>query len=351
MRIRLRGPGHAGSLLAELNRCRQSGRYCDVFLQVGRRTFAAHRAVLACAGTYFGNLLGQAASAPAAADAAAAVSLDFISPAHFEKVLSFVYTGEILADLLDVGVLYELAERLGVSELAGACHATLPDLRGPAAGPGELAAAPSVCSSAASRSSSLSSSWSSPAAPSPHAQAGATAGRLSPAGTASADLKIEDIRSLVGYGQILGQGGEVPPTGPELPTKEEQTGGEEAVSQTTGDSEPSGRRPFPEWASGAEDLTASWGREQRREPPCDGATRHAEEERWGRLAGEIIELSDDENFTAEGDDDEEDEEEDDEEEDDLVCVENGHGSQRGGQVTFALLVYQEVVSRSQLLVG
>ncbi|XP_051914326.1 zinc finger and BTB domain-containing protein 39-like [Hippocampus zosterae] len=309
MRIRLRGPGHAGSLLAELDRCRRSGRYCDVFLRVGRRTFAAHRAVLACAGTYFRNLFGQAASVPADA-----VSLEFVSPANFEKVLSFVYTGEILADLIDVGVLCELAERLGVSELARACHDTFPDLPGsPARGdPGERPAASSASAG------------------------GGVADGLSPAGTASTDLKIEDIRSLVGYGQILAESaarrlwsGEAPPTGPELGTEKELTG-EEAVpgaatlSQKTGDSEPSGRPPFPEWlarlgagspsASGAEDLTASRGNE----------------ERWGQLAGEIIELSDDENFKVEGEDEDQDEDED-EEEDDLVCAENGHGSQSGGQ--------------------
>ncbi|XP_019714142.1 zinc finger and BTB domain-containing protein 39-like, partial [Hippocampus comes] len=103
------------------------------------------RAVLACAGTYFGELFGRAASGPADV-----VSLEFVSPANFEKVLSFAYTGEVLADLIDVGVLYELAERLGVSELARACRATFPDLPGPArargeaGGPGELPAASSV---------------------------------------------------------------------------------------------------------------------------------------------------------------------------------------------------------------
>ncbi|KAK5863996.1 hypothetical protein PBY51_000975 [Eleginops maclovinus] len=137
MRIRLQGPGHAAGLLAELNRCRHSRQYCDVFLQVGNRTFAAHRAVLACAGTYFRNLFTRAP-----ASSTAAFSLEFISPANFERVLTFVYTGEILTDLIDVGVLYELAERLGVKELMRACHATFPDLQASvsvkAGSPGEL---------------------------------------------------------------------------------------------------------------------------------------------------------------------------------------------------------------------
>ncbi|XP_029689210.1 zinc finger and BTB domain-containing protein 39-like [Takifugu rubripes] len=119
MRIQLRGFGHAVNLLAELNRCRQARQFCDVFLRVGNRTFAAHRVVLACTGTYFLSLFARTVAPPTAT-----LSLEFISPANFEKVLTFIYMGEILTDLIDVGVLYEMAERLGVAELVRACHAT-----------------------------------------------------------------------------------------------------------------------------------------------------------------------------------------------------------------------------------
>uniref|UniRef100_A0A672I6U5 Zinc finger and BTB domain containing 39 n=1 Tax=Salarias fasciatus TaxID=181472 RepID=A0A672I6U5_SALFA len=114
MRVRLRGRGHAASLLLQLNLCRQSRRYCDVVLRAGGRTFAAHRAVLACAGEYFRNLFAGAPASPGA------------------ELLTFVYTGEVVTDLTDVGLLHELAERLGVAELVRACRATFPDL--PAAG-------------------------------------------------------------------------------------------------------------------------------------------------------------------------------------------------------------------------
>lgn len=228
MRIQLQGPGHAASLLAELNRCRQSRRYCDVFLQVGNRTFAAHRAVLACAGTYFRNLFARAAASPTAA-----FSLEFISPANFEKVLTFVYTGEILTDLIDVGVLYELAERLGVNELVKACHATFPDLqasvsadcKASSSGDAPLdssmdsaaastaaavtaASASSACSSAASCSSLSSSAAPTPAAaPSPLFQAGtARTGRQAHTVAPSLAVKAEDVQSHVGYGQMATEG-------------------------------------------------------------------------------------------------------------------------------------------------
>ncbi len=429
MRIRLQGPGHAASLLAELNRCRQSRRYCDVFLQVGNRTFAAHRAVLACAGTYFRNLFARAPASPTAA-----FSLEFISPANFEKVLTFVYTGDILTDLIDVGVLYELAERLGVSELVRACHATFPDLQASvsanckAGGAGDLTldssvvaaaastvaavsaasvSASSVCSSAASCSSLSSSAAPTPAAaPSPLFQARtARAGREAHTGALSLDLKAEDVQSHIGYGQMAAdhqlpgghglltsshssQSDGVLPPGPVLQLKTEQGLEEEEaegscedgdrdrrmVSEGAGsslpqssDAAPSDSCSFPDSSAqlGAEacDPTSSSGEplgslqvgsveggmedvqrdgrlmfgeveegeneEEREALQGNGAMEAAEEEQWRQLAGEIIELSDDENFMEEGD------EEDDE--DDLVCVENGEGGNSSSQVMFVFV--------------
>ncbi|XP_047434585.1 zinc finger and BTB domain-containing protein 39 [Mugil cephalus] len=428
MRIRLQGPGHAASLLAELNRCRQTRRYCDVFLQVGNRTFAAHRAVLACAGTYFRNLFAQTSTS-----STAALSLEFISPASFEKVLTFMYTGEILTDLIDVGVLYELAERLGVGELVRACHATFPDLQASvsadckAGSPGNLildsamvAAAPSavtalsatsvsassVCSSAASCSSLSSSAGPSaaptPAAPSPLLQARtARSSREAHTGPLSLDLKSEDIQSPIGYRQmaadhqvpgghgltsssISSQSGDVLPPGPVLQLKTEpglEDGGagdcfegsdaqRQMVSESAGNSLPQSSIPAPSDACSLPDSSAQFGveacapssssgdpvgslqvgagdggvvdvhrdgrlmfgeleegetEEEREALRGTGAMEATEEEQWRQLAGEIIELSDDENFIEEGDEEDDD--------DELVCVENGDVVNAGSQVT------------------
>lgn len=215
MRIRLQGPGHAAGLLMELNHCRQSRRYCDIFLQVGNRTFAAHRVVLACAGTYFRNLFSQAVASPTTA-----FSLEFISPANLEKVLNFVYTGEILTDLIDVGVLYELAKRLGINDLVGACHATFPALQASvsaeckaghvsedssmvSAASAAAASASSVCSSPTFCSSLSSSASPTPAAaPFPLFQDGAArTDRQSHGGAPSLAVKSEEVQSNDGYGQ------------------------------------------------------------------------------------------------------------------------------------------------------
>ncbi|KAF3697351.1 Zinc finger and BTB domain-containing protein 39 [Channa argus] len=428
MRIRLQGSGHAASLLAELNRCRQSRRYCDVFLQVGNRTFPAHRAVLACGGTYFRNLFTRAP-----ASSTAAFSLEFISPANFEKVLTFVYTGEIFTDLIDVGVLYELAERLGVSELVRACHATFPDLQASvsanckdishgdinvessmvAASVSSVAAvgaasisAPSVCSSAASCSSLSSSAGPSAAptpatAPSPFLQAQiARTSREVDTGALSLDLKAEDVQSHIGYGQMSAdhqlpgahllassshssQGEGTLPPGPLLQLKteqgleEERAGGSceesdrdrQMVSETRVSSLPQSSDPAPSESCSFPDSSAQLRAEactptsSSREPlgshhvgsvqssvvgvqrdsrifgeeeegdsveeaealQGNGAIEGTEEEQWRQLAGEIIELSDDENFIEEVDEEED--------EDDLVCVENGEAGNSSSQET------------------
>ncbi|KAM6982100.1 zinc finger and BTB domain-containing protein 39 [Tautogolabrus adspersus] len=419
MRIRLQGPGHAASILSELNLCRQSRQYCDVLLQVGNRTFPAHRAVLACAGTYFRNLFARAS-----ASSASAFSLEFISPTNFEKVLTFMYTGEILTDLIDVGVLYELAERLGVSELVRACHATFPDLQAsvsanckassseeltldssmvPAAVSSVTAvgsvslSASSVCSSAAS-CSSLSSSVGPSVAPTPASplfQATRTARscRDAQSGVLPLALKAEDVQSHIGYGQMAAdhqlpagqslltrsQSDDVLPSGPVLQLKieqgleEEEAGGscEEAdrdrhlVPESAGNSLPQSSDAaqtdscsFPDSSAqlGAEachptsssgeplgSLQVDGGMEDQRDERMmfgeveeereamqgNVALEGTEEEQWRHLAGEIIELSDDETFMEEGDETED--------EDDLVCLENGEGGNSSNQVTENML--------------
>ncbi|XP_017291954.1 zinc finger and BTB domain-containing protein 39 [Kryptolebias marmoratus] len=429
MKIQLKGPGHAANLLADLNRCRQMRQYCDVFLQVGSRTFAAHRAVLACAGTYFHTLFTRPQST-----ASAFFTLEFISPLNFEKVLMFIYTGEILIDLIDVGVLYELAERLGISELMRACHATFPDLQASvsakAGDAGDLPmdsdvvsatsevtaiTAASVCSSSAS-CSSLSSSAGPSAAPTPSAASSPLfqvrttrteheVHTIAPS-PATLDLKTEDIQSHTSCGQVaanvqLQEASLLPssslsnqmesmlPPGPVLQLKTEPAledgeaarGNEnhvthsEVISESAVDSLLQGSNPalsdpssLPDSSAQLEaeacapsslsgslqvvlvdggvmnkegDSTLMFGKVATGQPKTNDrevlqANRGMEgtEEEftpWRQIAGEIIELSDDETYMEEEDD------EDDEE--DFVCVENGNGGEEGNtsQVTRNLL--------------
>uniref|UniRef100_A0A7M4EPZ5 Zinc finger and BTB domain containing 39 n=1 Tax=Crocodylus porosus TaxID=8502 RepID=A0A7M4EPZ5_CROPO len=121
--VQLHSTNHPNNLLRELNKCRLSETMCDVTIVVGSRSFAAHKAVLACAAGYFQNLF-----LAAGLDAARTYVVDFITPANFEKILSFMYTAELFTDLINVGVIYEVAEKLGMEDLLRACHSTFPDL-------------------------------------------------------------------------------------------------------------------------------------------------------------------------------------------------------------------------------
>ncbi|KAJ0064587.1 hypothetical protein NL108_010925 [Boleophthalmus pectinirostris] len=365
MRILLQGPSYAPSLLSELNRLRLSRRLCDVLLQVGNRKFAAHRAILSCAGAYFYNLFATTADSPSSTTATA-FSLEFISPSNFEKVLTFIYTGEILIDLIDVGVLYELAERLGITELVRACHATFPDLqtsKNCKNSPADLIPSGVVpnndanlasefpCSSAAS-CSSLSSSAPTPASFSPPSQPRQA---RSNSETSNLNLKSENIQSIANYGQILveSEHQQLPLSstvavhndkstlslGSALQLKTEQdfsvederrdehiqakiqTGGEPSlvgvdgglqVVSVQGGEVDRDSRLFVQSVEGA---GGGGGEEGESEENKNGIMDEPEEdEQWRHLAGNIIELSDDENYL---------EEKDEEEDDDLVCIENG----------------------------
>ncbi|CDQ81848.1 unnamed protein product [Oncorhynchus mykiss] len=326
MRIRLQGSGHAAGLLAELNRCRLSRLFCDVILQVGSRAFAAHRAVLACAGTHFRSLFSGRGTQIGTSGATTTYTLDFVSPANFEKVLTFIYTGEIFTDLIDVGVLYELAERLGVRELVRACHATFPDLQQPGSGSADCVVDgdldPDMVAAAATAAGRV-------------ARLGRGGGHTAPL---SLSLKAEDVQSHLGYGQMAedkrssvdmstvaveatpgpplqlkteeeeqmvvsgSRAGSVPPCVSDscsYPDSSAQLGGDicgvrEAPSSSSGDPLDSLQMGVVEAGVGDEEGT-------------DGGV-----DQWRQLAGEIIELSDGENYMEE-----EDEEED--EDEDLVC--------------------------------
>ncbi|XP_069614630.1 zinc finger and BTB domain-containing protein 39 [Ranitomeya imitator] len=125
MRIKLNSSDHPSNLLRELNKCRLSGTLCDVNIVVGNRTFAAHKAVLGSATVYFQKLFSNTEL-----DVARSYVVDFITATNFEKVLNFIYTSELFTDLINVGVIYEVAEKLGMEDLINACHATFPDLEG-----------------------------------------------------------------------------------------------------------------------------------------------------------------------------------------------------------------------------
>ncbi|CAL9703593.1 unnamed protein product [Knipowitschia caucasica] len=359
MRILLQGPSYASSLLSELNRCRLSRRYCDVLLNAGNRKFAAHKAILSCASAYFYNLFSNSPDS-STSTTANAFSLEFISPTNFDKVLTFIYTGEILIDLIDVGVLYELAERLGVTELVRACHTTFPDLQTSKScknspphlnSSGVISNSEFACSSAAS-CSSLSSSAPTPASFSPQQ---ARPVRL---GSESLSLKSENLQAIASYGRIIVQSDQqfACPESTDASSRNDKadlsfsstlrlkTEQNFSDAEDRREEEIQGQKMQLEAeasiAGEAGDLQVVSvqgrdGHNGRFDQPLDegreiGEGKLAimdettEEERWRQLAGEVIELSDDETFL---------EDKDEEDEDELVCIESGHRVDQSAQDT------------------
>lgn len=375
MRIRLQGSGHAARLLSELNRCRLSRLLCDVILQVGGRSFPAHRVVLACSCTHFNSLFSRGSRNQD--DVPTTFSLDFVSATNLEKVLTFIYTGEIFTDLINVGVLYELAERLGVKELVSACHATFPDLqssssRDPVADgdtEGDMASAnavaASVCSSSAASCSSLSSSAApTPVTPSPVSHG--RNGRLNRSHLATQSPKNEDMQVHLGYNQQVTNklspsdsnhcADALPGLNLQLKTEQEdegENGGSTSVDQlvvngsksTFGSQEPCSI-PDSSAQLGGETCAPSSSSSDPLDSLQLGAVtgpikdsdffeedharkRHRLQEehtesgdQWRALSEDIIELSDEEeHFIVEEEDDEE-----------LMCIENGENGASLGQL-------------------
>lgn len=123
MRIKLHSADHPNNLLKELNKFRLSEIMCDVIIVVGNRTFSAHKSVLACAAGYFQKLFLNSE-----VNSVRTYVVDFITPSNFERILNFIYTAELFTDLINVGVIYEMAEKLGMQDLLKACYSTFPDL-------------------------------------------------------------------------------------------------------------------------------------------------------------------------------------------------------------------------------
>uniref|UniRef100_A0A3Q3XG01 NACC family member 2 n=1 Tax=Mola mola TaxID=94237 RepID=A0A3Q3XG01_MOLML len=79
-------PDFGSSVLGSLNEQRLLGHYCDVSILVQGQAFKAHRAVLAASSLYFRDLFSTAAVFELPSS---------VTPACFQQILSFCYTGRL----------------------------------------------------------------------------------------------------------------------------------------------------------------------------------------------------------------------------------------------------------------
>ncbi|XP_034025519.1 nucleus accumbens-associated protein 2-like [Thalassophryne amazonica] len=83
-------PDFGSSVLGSLNEQRLLGQYCDVSILVQGQAFKAHRAVLAASSLYFRDLFSSSSSSQPVYELPSSVT-----PACFQHILSFCYTGRL----------------------------------------------------------------------------------------------------------------------------------------------------------------------------------------------------------------------------------------------------------------
>ncbi|XP_078717968.1 zinc finger and BTB domain-containing protein 39-like [Lampetra fluviatilis] len=110
--FRLKNVQMMPELLGELCELRQTGSFCDVVVEVQSRRYLAHKAVLSSTCRYFRTVLFNAPCS-----SLGPFVLDFVGVVAFEKVLDFLYRGDVLVGRGDVRELYSAAQNLGLESL------------------------------------------------------------------------------------------------------------------------------------------------------------------------------------------------------------------------------------------
>uniref|UniRef100_A0A096M2D1 NACC family member 2 n=1 Tax=Poecilia formosa TaxID=48698 RepID=A0A096M2D1_POEFO len=93
-------PDFGSSVLGSLNEQRLLGHYCDVSILVQGQAFKAHRAVLAASSLYFRDLFSSVADPSSSSSSLSSSQAVFelpssVTPACFQQILSFCYTGRL----------------------------------------------------------------------------------------------------------------------------------------------------------------------------------------------------------------------------------------------------------------
>ncbi|KAM6288874.1 LOW QUALITY PROTEIN: zinc finger and BTB domain-containing protein 9 [Aegotheles albertisi] len=122
-RVQISFPQHAAALLDSLNLLRLEGKFCDVTIHVGGRTFLAHKSVLAAASPFFHDKLllqdgGRLLLPPA------------IDPDAFEGLLHLIYSGRLTLLLEALPGHLLVASGLQMWHVVDQCSEILKELEG-----------------------------------------------------------------------------------------------------------------------------------------------------------------------------------------------------------------------------
>lgn len=112
---------HPLHLVKELDVLRRNEEFCDVQVRVGKKCFGAHRCVLSSGCKYFKYMFSSGMKE----SVVNVVEIQGISESIFDIILSFIYTGNVVADLEDIQDLIIAANMFQITSLKEACSSYL----------------------------------------------------------------------------------------------------------------------------------------------------------------------------------------------------------------------------------
>uniref|UniRef100_H3B896 Myoneurin n=1 Tax=Latimeria chalumnae TaxID=7897 RepID=H3B896_LATCH len=110
---------HCKQLLDQLNKQRETGFLCDCTVVIGQSQFKAHRNVLAAFSEYFGAFYKTTSD-----NTVVFLDQSQVKADGFQKLLDFIYTGNINLNSYDAADIHQVATYLQIEEVASKCEHT-----------------------------------------------------------------------------------------------------------------------------------------------------------------------------------------------------------------------------------
>ncbi|XP_026093675.1 myoneurin-like isoform X1 [Carassius auratus] len=116
---------HSEFLLEQLKRQRERSFLCDCTVTIGQSQYHAHHNVLAAFSEYFSTQSIDAGKE----NATIALDAELVSGAVFEKLLTYIYTGDLSMDREEIENVQKAASYLGMPEVVARCTLTQDDMK------------------------------------------------------------------------------------------------------------------------------------------------------------------------------------------------------------------------------
>ncbi|XP_026057070.1 myoneurin isoform X1 [Carassius auratus] len=116
---------HSEFLLEQLKRQRERSFLCDCTVVIGQSQYNAHHNVLAAFSEYFSTQSFDAGKE----NATITLDPELVSGAVFEKLLTYIYTGDLSMDREEIESVQKAASYLGMPEVVARCTLTQDDIK------------------------------------------------------------------------------------------------------------------------------------------------------------------------------------------------------------------------------